>query len=207
MQLYFSPFACSMASHIAVREAGLDVQLVPVALRTKKTAAGDDYFAVNPKGQVPALRLADGSVLTEGAAVLQYLADQKPAAGLLPPVGTRERYETIAWLNYVGTELHKACFAVMFSPDAPDAAKAWARSTVEKKLAYVASQIDGRRVLAGDRFTIADAYLTWALNLCGMIDVALPPACERYLEGMKARPSVQAAIAAEQQAAAAAARS
>ena len=206
MQLYFSPFACSMASHIVVREAGLDVQLVPVTLTTKKTAAGDDYFAVNPKGQVPALRLADGSVLTEGAAVLQYLADQKPDAGLLPPAGTPARYETIAWLNYVGTELHKACFAVMFSPDAPEEAKAWARGNVDKKLAYVASQVDGRRVLAGDRFTIADAYLTWALNLCPMIGVVLPPACERYLDGMKARPSVQAAIAAEQEAAARAAR-
>jgi len=206
MQLYFSPFACSMASHIVVREAGLDVQLVPVTLTTKKTAAGDDYFAVNPKGQVPALRLADGSVLTEGAAVLQYLADQKPDAGLLPPAGTPARYETIAWLNYVGTELHKACFAVMFSPDAPEEAKAWARGNVDKKLAYVASQVDGRRVLAGDRFTIADAYLTWALTLCGLIDVALPPACQRYLDGMQARPAVQAAIAAEREAAAAAQR-
>ena len=206
MQLYFSPFACSMASHITVREAGLDVELIPVLLRDKKTAAGDDFLAVNPKGQVPALRLADGSILTEGAAVLQYLADQKPAAGLLPAAGTRARYDTIAWLNYVGTELHKACFAVMFSPDAPDAAKAWARGNVDKRLAYVASQIGGRSVLVGDRFTIADAYLTWALHLCGMIDVALPPACRRYLDGMEARPAVQAAIAVERDPAAAAQR-
>ena len=118
MQLYFSPFACSLASHITLREAGLDAEMIPVTLSTKKTAAGDDFLAVSPKGQVPALRLDDGSVLTEGPAVVQYLADLNPASGLMPASGPN-RYAVLQWLNYVSTEIHKGCFALMFNPRRP----------------------------------------------------------------------------------------
>lgn len=204
MQLYFSPFACSLASHITLREAGLDAELTAVTLSTKKTAPGDDYLAIAPKGQVPALRLDDGSLLTESAAVLQYLADLNPGAGLMPASG-RERYEVLQWLSYIGTEIHKGCFAIMFNPTSPPEAKAWGRGLLDGKLAYVAAELGDRANLVGGKFTIVDAYLTWVLNLAGLVGVTLPAGLERYLEAMKARPAVQAALAAEGAAAAAAA--
>jgi glutathione S-transferase len=202
MQLYYSPFACSLASHITAREAGLPLELEAVALSSKRTASGADFLAVSPKGQVPTLRLDDGAILTENAAVLQYLADAAPAVGLLPAPGSRERYRVLEWLNYVGTEIHKGCFFAMFSPDAPPEAKAWARTLLDKKLAYVASQLEGKAFVAADRFTIADAYLTWALTLAQKVnaDVGAHPALAAYLQRMHARPAVQAAIAAETEA-------
>lgn len=203
MQLYFSPFACSLASHITLREAGLDADLIPVTLSTKQTATGDDFLAVSPKGQVPALRLDDGSVLTEGPAVLQYLADQNPASGLMPASGPN-RYAVLQWLNYVSTEIHKGCFAIMFNPTAPAEAKGWARGNIDAKLAYVDGQLAARTYLVGSQLTVADAYLTWALNLCGLVGVPLPEHLQRYLDGIKERPAVQAALAAEAAAAAAA---
>ncbi len=199
MELYFSPFACSLASHITAREAGIQLGFTAVTLSTKRTADGADFFAISPKGQVPALRLDDGEILTEGPAVLQFLADREPAAGLLPAPGARERYRVLEWINYVGTELHKGCFAVMFTPDAPPEAKAWARGLLDKKLAYVASQLQGRTFIATDRFTIADAYLTWALMVCQRVgaNLAAHPALGAYIERIQARPAVKAAIAAE----------
>jgi len=203
MELYFSPFACSLASHITLREAGLEADLTAVTLSTKKTASGADFLAVTAKGQVPALRLDDGTVLTEGPAVLQYLADQNPGSGLMPVAGP-ERYAVLQWLNYIGTEIHKACFALMFNPKSPPEAKGWGRSQIDEKLAYVAAELGSRSFLVGDRFTIADAYLSWALHLAGLVGVTLPSGLERYLDGIKARPAVQAAFAAEAAAAAAA---
>jgi glutathione S-transferase len=199
LQLYFAPFACSLASHITAREAGLPLDLEAVTLATKRTASGADFLAVSPKGQVPTLRLDDGAILTENAAVLQYLADAAPAAGLLPAPGSRERYRVLEWLNYVGTEIHKGCFYAMFAPDAPPEAKAWARGLLDKKLAYVSSQLGGRSFVASDRFTIADAYLTWALTLAQKVgaDFRARPELGAYLEKMHARPAVQAALAAE----------
>jgi len=199
MQLYFSPFACSLASHITAREAGVDIDLVSVALATKRTADGGDFLAVTPKGQVPALRLDEGTVLTEGPAVLQYLADAAPASGLLPAPGSKLRYRVIEWVNYVGTEIHKLCFYLMFAPDSPAEAKAWGRSLLDKKLAYVNAHLASRQFVATDQFTIADAHLTWALTLCQKIGVNLDEhaALGAYLAAMHARPAVQAAIAAE----------
>ena len=204
MQLYFAPFACSLASHITLREAGLDADLIPVTLATKKTATGDDFLAVSPKGQVPALRLDNGSVLTEGPAVMQYLADQKPSSGLMPASGP-DRYAVLQWLNYVSTEIHKGCFGIMFNPSAPTEAKTWARGNIDGKLAYVDGQLGARSYLVGTQFTVADAYLAWALNLCGLVGVTVPQNLQRYLDAIKARPAVQAALAAEGAAAAAAA--
>jgi glutathione S-transferase len=203
MQLYFSPFACSLASHITLREAGLEAELIAVTLSTKTTATGADFLAVTAKGQVPALRLDDGSVLTEGPAVLQYLADRNPASGLMPAAG-RERYAVLQWLNYIGTEIHKACFALMFNPKAPAEAKAWGRELVDEKLAYVDAELGSGSFLVGDRFTIADAYLAWALNIAGLVGVTLPAGLQRYFDALKARPAVAAALAAEGAAAAAA---
>lgn len=202
MELYYSPFACSLASHITLREAGLDVNLVAVTLSAKKTADGRDYFTVNRKGQVPALRLDDGAVLTENTAVIQYLADLKPAAGLLPAVGSPDRYRVLEWMSFVATEIHKACFAVMFNPESPPEAKAWARASLPKKLDHVASELGDREFLVGGRFTVADAYLTWALNLATLAKFDLPPGLQRYLERMKARPTVHAALELEAAAAA-----
>jgi len=204
MQLYFAPFACSLASHITLREAGLQVDLVQVTLSTKTTADGDDFLAISPKGQVPTLRLDDGSILTEGPAVVQYLADLNPAAGLMPASG-RDRYLVLQWLNYVSTEIHKGCFGLMFNPAAPAEAKGWARGNIPAKLDYVDGQLGARDFLVGDHFTVADAYLSWALNLCGLVGVDLPANLQRYLDGIKARPAVQAALAAEGAASAAAA--
>lgn len=203
MQLYFSPFACSLASHVTAREAGLALDLVPVSLATKRTARGDDFLAVTPKGQVPALRLDDGTVLTEGPAILQYLADRNPGAGLLPPPGSPARYAVLEWVAYVSTEIHKACFALMFHPESPAEAKAWARTVLDRKLSWVASALGDRPVLVGERFTIADAYLGWALALCRRIDVTLPPTLARYLDGIAARDAFASAVAAEEAAAAA----
>lgn len=202
MELYYAPFACSLASHITLREAGLDATLVAVQLSTKTTATGGDFFAINRKGQVPALMLDDGAVLTEGTAVVQYLADRKPEAGLLPPVGAPDRYRVLEWLNYVATELHKACFATMFNPDAPPEAKAWARGAIPKKLEHVAAELGDREFLVGGRFSVADAYLTWALNLCTLAGVDLPAPLQAYLERAKTRPAVRAAFELEGAAAA-----
>jgi len=204
MQLYFSPFACSLASHITLREAGLDADLIAVTLSTKKTAAGDDFLDVSPKGQVPALRLDDGTVLTEGPAVLQYLADRNPPSGLMP-ASDNDRYLVLQWLNYLSTEIHKACFGLMFHPAAPPEAKAWGRGNLDARFTYVEGQLGSREFLVGDRFTIADAYLAWALNLAGKVGVTLPEGLVLYLDRLKARPAVQAAMAAEAEAAAAAA--
>lgn len=196
MELYFSPFACSLASHITAREAGLDLGLTAVSISTKRTAGGDDYLAISPKGQVPALRLDDGSLLTEGAAVVQYLADRAPERGLLPPTGSAERYSVLEWLTFVTTEIHKLCFHPMFAPDAPDASKAWARGLLDRKIDQVEARLAGREFVATDAFTIADAYLTWALNLCEKVGVDLSsrPSTRSYLDRMRARPAVLEAI-------------
>ncbi len=204
MELYFAPFACSLASHIVAREAGIDVTLRPVALAAKQLADGGDYLAVSPKGYVPALRLDDGTVLSENPAVLQYLAELRPDAALLPAAGRRDRYAVLEWVGYVSTEIHKGIFAPIFNPDAPEAAKVFARSLAERKIGFVAAQLGERPFLVGDHFTIADAYLTWALILCPHAGIVLAPwpALQAYLTRMQQRPAVAAAIAAEQRPAA-----
>jgi len=205
MELFFAPFACSLAGHITAREAGLDLGLRQVSLATKRTSDGEDYLAISPKGYVPALRLDDGTLLSENPVVLQYLADQRPQSGLLPAPGTRDRYTVLEWVGYVSTELHKGVFALIFSHAAPEAAKQYARQLAERKLPLVAERLAGREFVAIDRFTIADAYLIWALNLCPFAGIALDPwpELQAYLTRMQARPSVRDALAYEQERAAA----
>src|ERR1700693_4961852 len=134
MKLYYSPGACSLSPHIVASEAGMPVGLEKVNLAEPKTESGQDYMKVNPKGYVPALRLDDGSVLTEGPAIVQYLADQKPASGLAPAAGTIDRYRLQEWLNFIGTELHKN-FGPLFNPATPDAVKEMSKANITKRLA------------------------------------------------------------------------
>lgn len=197
MELFYAPLACSLASHITLREAGLTAELTAVSLPDKSTSTGVDFLAVNRKGQVPALVLDDGSVLTEVPAVMQYLADRNPASGLLPPVGTPERYEVLTWVSYVSTEIHKLCLWPRFNMSAPPETKAWVDGLLEQKLTYVAGELGDRPFLVGDRFTIADAYLTWVLNLVSLLGAVLPAPLARYLGRILERPAVRDAIATE----------
>lgn len=198
MKLFYKPGACSLSPHIALREAGLDFTLEKVDLATKKTEHGADYLAINPKGQVPALQLDDGSLLTEGVAIVQFIADKVPDRQLLAPSGSMTRYHTLEWLNYIATELHKG-FTPLFRPDTPEAFKPIARQALEKKFQYIEEELTDKQWILGLRFTVADAYLftvlRWAyaikLDMSGFEHIA------SYMERVKARPGVAAALAAE----------
>lgn len=199
MDLYGAPLSCSLASHIALLEAGLDARIHYVVLSTKRTVDGEDYLAVAPKGQVPVLRLGDGELLTEGPAVLQWIADRAPASGLAPAAGSMARYRLQEWLNYLSTELHKQVFATIFNPAQPPEAKAFARSVAPAKLGHVAARLEGRETLLGDGFSVADAYLVTILNWCepAGIDLAVWPSLVAYRQRQLARPSVAKALAEE----------
>lgn len=199
MELFYSPLACSLASHIVCREADIPVTLRRVTLSTKEIEGGGSLFDINPKGAVPTLRRDDGSVLTEGPSVLQYLGDLKPASGLCPAFGTDERYRVIEWLNYVSTELHKRVFYMMFTPESDDAAKAAARAAAPRRLDFVARALDGRDYLAGSGFTVADAYLFWWLTLASRvgIDTSVYGVLEAYKSRCAGRPGVGAALSYE----------
>lgn len=167
MKLYYKPGACSLASHIVLKEIGDDFEIESVDTDNQITESGDNFSKINPKGYVPALRLDDGKILTEGAAVLQYLADQNPEAGLAPESGTLERAHLQEHLNYTSTELHKA-FGPLFSPSASDEEKQSAKENVGRKLDHFESIFnDERQYLLGNNFTVADAYFfvvsNWAI--------------------------------------------
>ena len=197
MELFASPMACSLASHITALEAGLPVKLRFV--KDHKTDDGADYYAIAANGYVPALRLDDGTVLNEGASVLQYLADAAPEAGLAPAWGTLERYQLIDTLNYLGTELHKRIFYQVFSPTAPEPAKEAARALIEPTLDHLARRLDRRDTLVGDGFTVADAYLVTMLNwfVFLKVDLAKWPALQAYHQKHLQRPSVAQAMGVE----------
>ncbi len=171
MDLYFAPMACSLASRIAAYESGADMRFHRVQLATKTVEGGADYLNMSPKGQVPMLRLKGGGSLTETPAILQFIADQRPDLGLAPPPGALERYELQMWLNYVGTELHKQILWTTFAPDTPAEAKAYVRTLIPVRLAFVESHLTGRAYLLGDRFTVADAYLLWVFLLLQRLGV------------------------------------
>jgi glutathione S-transferase len=195
MKLYFSPGACSLSPHIALREAGLPFELVRVDLLTHRTADGADYYAVNPKGYVPALQLDDGTLVTEGPVIDQYIADLKPEAHLLPPVGSIERVRVQEWLTFMAMEIHRP-FGPIFGHD--EAAKDVARARVTPRFAFAAKALDGRSYLVGDHFTVADGYLynmlRWAT---GHIDLAKWPSLVAFFKRIDERPAVQTALAAE----------
>ena len=198
MKLFFAPGACSLSPHIALCESGLPFDIERVDLGTKVTKSGADYRKINPKGSVPALLLDNGEVLTEGPAVVQYIADQAPDKGLAPPAGTLARYRLQEWLNYISTELHKG-FAPLFKPDTSDEIRKATVASLLPKLEYVAGQLNGNDYLMGSEFTVADGYLFTILGWTKYagIDLGQWPAIKAYVERVGARPKVQEALAAE----------
>jgi glutathione S-transferase len=195
MKLYFSPGACSLSPHIVLREAGLAFTTERVDLRNKTTASGADFRAINTKGYVPALQLNDGSVLTEGPAIVQYIADLAPASGLAPAAGTRERYQLMEWLNYIGTEVHQA-FVPLFDPGTSGEARVGAVPQLARRLGFVSQSLQGRDYLMGSQFTVADAYLFTVLGWTGHVKLSLAdwPVLQTYVERIGARPAVQQAM-------------
>jgi len=199
MELYFSPYACSLASHIVCREARLPVTLRRVSIATKEMDGGGSFLDVNPKGQVPTLRRDDGSILTEGTAVLQYLADQSPQSALTPPAGSDAHYRMLEWLNFISTELHKRILYMIFSPDSDDAARSRARAVAPDRLARLADTLDRQDYLLGNAFSVVDAYLLWWLLLAPRAGVDLKPwpGLERFVARCLDRPQTRAAVEAE----------
>ena len=198
MKLYYAPGACSLAPHIAAREAGVALELDKVDLRNKKTAAGEDFSAINPKGYVPALRLDDGSVLTEAAALLQYIGDRAPAAGLFPAPGSPERYRVIEWLTFISSELHKN-YGPLWYPQSSDAEKQAARDRLAMRYPVVEKALAKGQFLLGDRMSLADIYLFVITNWAGMtqVDISGYPKLGAFMQRMGARPKVQEALKAE----------
>lgn len=198
MQLYFAPLSCSLATRIAIYEAGLTAEFQQVELATKRTADGRDYLSINPKGQVPAFVTDDGQTLTEGPAILQYVADLRPESHLAPPAGSIERSRLQQWLNYIATEIHKGVFYLIFNPAVPAEAKAFARDLVRSRYDFLSKHLQGREFLL-DEFSVADAYLVTTLGWAqpAGIDLAPWPELVRYAAGLRARPAVARALGEE----------
>lgn len=197
-KLYYSPGACSLSPHIALREACLPFTLALASPRTKKLADGSDFLAVNAKGQVPVLELDDGQRLTEGPAIVQYIADQAPARHLAPAAGTMERYRLMEWLNFITSELHKG-FTPLFNPATPEEAKVLSRDKLGERLKWVDSQLEGNTYLMGETFTVADGYLFtvagWGRHVG--VDIQPLPNLSAFMARVAARPAVQEALRAE----------
>lgn len=204
MKLYADPMACSLASHLALAASGLPYEISWVDHKTwyepatKRTDDGRDYLGINPKGQVPALQLDDGTVLTEGSAILQYIGDRAPQSGLVPAAGTMERYRLQEWLNYIASELHKAVFVVYFGAERqkllpPQQLKQYALELFDKRLDYLDGRLQGRRYLLGDSFSVADAYLLVILNWAMHVKVELSrwPAVAAYAQALNQHPAVR----------------
>jgi len=196
MDVYFSPLACSLASRITLYESGQEAQFHRVDTKAGKTASGEDYRKINPKGLVPALRTDDGAVLTENAAILQYLADQRPGSGLAP--AGFARYQLQQWLSFIGSELHKSVFTPLLSPTWPAEGKAKAKDQAAERLAYLNDHLTGRDWLL-DEFSVADAYLCAVLNWnqAVKLDFSIYPAIQAYQARLMTRPAVQKAASEE----------
>jgi glutathione S-transferase len=198
MKLYFAPGACSLSPHIVLREAGLSFTIEQVDNKTKKTKSGADFWGINAKGYVPVLELDNGERLTEGPAIVQYVADQKPDSGLAGKPGTMERSRVQEWLNFITSELHKG-FSPLFRPTTPEDYKPIAREALLKRVDYVEKQLAGKQYLMGDKFTVADAYAFTVLNWSNplKLDFSAYPNVLAYMARVKARPKVQEAMKAE----------
>jgi glutathione S-transferase len=198
MKLYFSPGACSLCTHIALHESGLDFEPVLASTKTHRLADGTDYHSINPLGYVPLLELADGTRLTEVAAILQYIADQIPASHLAPPAGTLARYQLMAWLNFVATELHKG-FSPLFSKDTPDNYKPITKEHLMQRLAWVDAQLQDRPFLMGETFSVADLYLFNISNWAHLVGLKLTDFSNllAFRTRVGERPAVRAAMRAE----------
>ena len=198
MKLFYTPGACSLSPHIVLREASLPVTMEKVDLKTKKTEKGLDFTTINSKGSVPALQLDDGRVLTEGPAVVQYLADQKPDLGLAPRAGSFERYQLIELLNYITSELHKG-YSPLFNPSISADWKTAALANLDKQFQWLTHYIGNKNYLMGNTFTVADAYLFTVLSWSSQVgvDLAKYHVLTAYLARVGHRPKVQAALKAE----------
>jgi len=198
MKLYYSAGVCSMSPHIVAVEAGLPLTLEAVDLKTKKTATGKDFNQINSKGFVPCLELDDGQLLTEGSAIVQYLADLAPASQLAPANGTFERVRLQEWLNYITSEMHKG-IGQLFNPKMPDDYKVVVKEMVGKRFDWLSQQLDGRDYLMGKQFTVADAYLFTVLGWTNWVGIDLSkwPVLTAYQARIAARPAVQKAMEAE----------
>lgn len=198
MKLYFSPGACSLCTHIALHESGLNFEPVLASTKTHRLADGTDYHSINPLGYVPLLELADGTRLTEVAAILQYIADQVPASHLAPLAGTLARYQLMAWLNFVATELHKG-FSPLFSKDTPDNYKPIAKEHLTQRLAWVDAQLQDRPFLMGETFSVADLYLFNISNWAHLVGLKLTDFSNLldFRTRVGKRPAVRAAMRAE----------
>jgi glutathione S-transferase len=198
MKLYFLPGACSLSPHIALREAGLTFEIDKVDRKSGMTASGKNYRSINPPGYVPALQLDNGEILTEGPAIVQYVADQAPEKKLAPPAGTMDRYRLQSWLNFIATEIHRG-FTPLFNPAIPDEAKAAFKERLIQRIGYVNECLTGRDYLMGNQMTVADIYLfvtmTWTKPM--KIDLTPFPNVAAFVVRMAARPAVQAALKAE----------
>ena len=197
MKLYYAPGACSFAPHIALLEANLPVELVKVDLASHTLGDGTDFYSINPKGGVPVLELDDGTRLTEAAVILQYIADQRPGT-LAPEYGSFERYRLIEWLNYIATELHKGMGPLWYPATTPEV-REQTIAGMSKRFTFIARALEKSEFIAGDRFSIADAYLHTILGWTRFhkIDLTPWPALVAYQERMRARPAVQEAKHAE----------
>jgi glutathione S-transferase len=198
MKLYYSPGACSLSPHIVLRESGLAFEPVLASTKTHKLQDGTDYYGINPKGYVPLLELDNGERLSEGPAIVQYIADQVPAKKLAPPAGTMARYRLQEWLNFITSEVHKA-FGTQFNPALGDDAKAVFRKKVLERLTWVDGQLAGKNYLMGDEFSVADAYLFTVTNWAPHtgVDITGLANLNAFMARMRARPAVQEAMKAE----------
>ena len=198
MKLYYSPGACSLSPHIALREAGLAFEPILASTKSHKLQDGSDYYGINPLGYVPMLELDDGTRLREGPAIVQYIADQVPNKNLAPANGTLPRYRLQEWLTFIGTEIHKT-FSPLFNPAMPEEAKAISRDKLASRFAWIDGELKNKQYLMGDSFSVADGYLftvsNWAKPM--NIDLAPYPNLVAYRERVAARPAVQEAMKAE----------
>ena len=198
MKLYYAAGACSLSPHIVALEAGIPVELEKVDTKAKRTASDQDYWLINPKGYVPALALDDGELLTEGPAIVQYLADLKPESGLAPANGTTARYRLQEMLGYINSELHKT-YSPLFKPETPDAVREERKEYLRKRYRLLEERLARHPWLVGDRFTVADAYLftvtNWARHVA--FDLSEFPAVLDFQQRVAARPHVQTALEAE----------
>jgi len=198
MKLYYAPGACSLSPHIVARELGIAVELKKVNTKDKTIEGGGDYWKINARGYVPALELDNGEVLTEGPAIVQYLADQKPDAGLAPKNGTLERYRLQEWLNFLTSEIHKS-FSPLFKPNTPEEYKKIAKENLATRFDWLDKQLAGKDYLTGKQFTVADAYLFVLTNWTKFhnIDLARWPNIAAFQKRVGSRPKVQEALQAE----------